>query len=126
MSINIKKQSGLSGITTLLRKEALKPDIDLTKTEDKILNDEDNEDNNNMENIDKETESDINVKIYKLAKDLDIKIDGLGPDNVSNKKSKKTLLNKLDKKIQEIQEIPEIQEKNTRNTRNTKKYQTAI
>lgn len=94
----IQKSSGLVGITELLRKDALDPKVNLQKTEERILNKADSND--------KQSEGGNSVishksnldDIYQLAKDLNIKIDGLGPDNVSKaSKTRHTLLDKLDK-----------------------------
>ena len=96
MSGKLQKGSGLVGITELLRKDALDSKLDLQKTEQRVLNKADDvEEKNESEGSVSSNESSLD-DIYKLAKDLNIKIDGLGPDNVSKaSRSRRTNLDKL-------------------------------
>ena len=95
----VQQHSGLAGITTLMRSDALDPNVDLQKTEDKVLNNiiEDGASSDNKSNPSDTSEKSNLDEIYKLAKDLDIKIDGMGPDKVSMaSKSRRTIVDKLD------------------------------
>ena len=89
-----EKNSGLAGITVLMNQSALDPKVNLQKTEEKILGGNVSDKSNESESV-KSSKSNMD-DIYKLAKDLDIKIDGLGPDNVSHfSKSARPLAEKL-------------------------------
>ena len=94
----VQQHSGLAGITTLMRSDALDPNVDLQKTEDKVLNNiiEDGASSDNKSNASDTSEKSNLDEIYKLAKDLDIKIDGMGPDKVRMaSKSRRTIVDKL-------------------------------
>lgn len=96
MSKRVEKNSGLAGITVLMNQNTLDPKVNLQKTEEKVLRGEgSSKDDDDNESV-KSKKSNLD-EIYKLAKDLDIKIDGLGPDNVSHiSKSVKPLGDKLE------------------------------
>lgn len=96
MSKRIQKSTGLVGITTLMNQNTLDPKVNLQKTEEQLLGGGGEEKNSNDSASTKSKKGNLD-EIYKLAKDLDIKIDGLGPDNVTNaSKSVRPLAEKLE------------------------------
>ena len=113
-----KKQSGLVGITSLMRQEALNTKIDLQQTEERVLNNVEVKSKNT--NDDKSEESDVN-EIYKLAKDLnldlDISINSIGkPDKVSAC-SRSSVSGSTVRQTAEIQKPQSVRSKATKTSR---------
>jgi len=80
------KAKDLSGLPTLMNPQHVNPKID---TENLVIED----DKNSKVEEPKDESMD---EIYKLAKDLDIKIDGMDPETISSGSMKKPLISRLD------------------------------
>lgn len=80
------KAKDLSGLPTLMNPQHVNPKID---TENLVIED----DKNSKAEPPKDESMD---EIYKLAKDLDIKIDGMDPETISSGSMKKPLISRLD------------------------------
>lgn len=83
------KAPGLAGLTTLMNQQHVDPKLDTKQTEAAALA---------VERGSKmgDTKDESMDEIYKLAKDLDIKIEGMDPDTISTGSMKKPLISRLE------------------------------
>lgn len=83
-----QKATGLAGLTSLMNQQFVDHKLDVKQAEANVL------EGDRRSKVNEDNEDSMN-EIYKIAKDLDIKIDGMDPETISTESVKRPLVSRL-------------------------------
>ena len=103
-----QKATGLAGLTSLMNQQHIDTKIDIGETEGNALKKDEQQD---------ETADEL----YKLAKELDVKLDGMDPETISSASMKKPLVSRLNNMSETSSVSPSYSSSRTESTRRSKR-----